>query len=204
MGNNKSRMTEDYPSDRRIRVNKISRTILGKEVTKQCGNEGRHGDLNKTGQTTLRFLRTAISFIPDAIDAGADLTNAAFIFAQPGREFVIEAGGGDWEFYFSEDEKDEIQGCCVRKGKTPSLRSSFWNGYETSIAWLDYAKTTLASAKTGTTGVFASKQEHNELSTTLICKNTKEMLYSQLSLKRTPSGPAYSVCLREVSDLEGI
>ena len=91
--------------------------ILGKEITKRCGNEGRHKDLKKSGETTLRFLQTAISFVPDAIKDGADLTNAAFIFAQPGREFVIKSGNGDWEFYFSEDDSDEILGRCVRTGR---------------------------------------------------------------------------------------
>ena len=123
---------KDYPSDRTIHVRKITRTVLGKEVTKQCGNEGRHKYLNTTGKTTLRFLQAAISHVTNAIEAGADLTNAAFIFAQPGREFVIKAGDGDWEFYFSEDANDEIQGCCVRK---PYL-STFWDGCKESIAWL--------------------------------------------------------------------
>lgn len=50
------------------------------------------------------------------MDAGADLTNAAFIFAQPGSEFVIKAGGGDWEFYFTEESDGEIRGHCVRIG----------------------------------------------------------------------------------------
>ena len=42
------------------------------------------------------------------------MSNAAFIFAQPGREFVIKAGGGDWEYHFSEDESGRIWGRCVR------------------------------------------------------------------------------------------
>ena len=51
--------------------------------------------------------------------AGADLNNASFIFAQPGREFVLKAGHGDWEFYFSQSNDGNIYGRCVRK---PMLR----------------------------------------------------------------------------------
>ena len=117
---------QDYPSDIIIDVSKITSAILGKEITKRCGNEGRHRNLNNRGQTTLRFLQNAISFIPEAVKAGADLTNAAFIFSQPGREFVVKAGRGDWEFFFSEDERDEIHGRCVRKGRKPLLHK-VWN-----------------------------------------------------------------------------
>ena len=31
---------------------------------------------------------------------GADLSNAAFIFSQPGRYFVIQTGNDDWEIFF--------------------------------------------------------------------------------------------------------
>lgn len=128
MGNSKSRMVEDYPRDQIIEVNEISSGVLGREITKRCGNEGNHGNLKRSGQTTLRFLRAAITVREEAIEAGADLTNAAFIFSVPGREFVIRAGDGDWEFFLSEDDKDEIHGQCVRKGKTKTLLQSVWNG----------------------------------------------------------------------------
>lgn len=119
--------SQDYPCDITIDVRKITSAVLGKEITKRCGNEGKHRNLNKSNQTTLRFLQAAISFIPDAIKTGADLTNAAFIFSQPGKEFIVKAGGGDWEFFFSEDDSDEIRGRCVRKGKKPLLHG-VWNG----------------------------------------------------------------------------
>ncbi len=118
-------------------MKKITSTVLGKEITKRCGNEGKHRDLNKTGQTTLRYLQTAISYLPDAIETGADLTNAAFIFAQPGREFVMKSGKGDWEFYFSEDANDKILGRCVREGRKPVL-STFWNDCKKSFAWFSF------------------------------------------------------------------
>ena len=33
---------------------------------------------------------------------GADISNAAFIFSQPGRDFVIQTGNDDWEIFFDE------------------------------------------------------------------------------------------------------
>ena len=96
-------------------VKKISSTFLGREITKRCGNEGQHNDLEEKDKTTLKFLQAAISYISVATNMGADLSNAAFIFSQPGKEFVIQAGNGDWEFFFSEDLKNIIHGHCVRK-----------------------------------------------------------------------------------------
>lgn len=126
MGNNKSRMTSDYPEDMIFYVKKISSTFLGREITKRCGNEGQHNNLEEKDKTTLRFLQAAISYISEATDLGADLSNAAFIFSQPGREFVIQAGNGDWEFFFSEDLNNTVHGHCVRKGPKQATRS-FWN-----------------------------------------------------------------------------
>ena len=99
-----------------FRVDKISSIVLGKEIVKRCGTEGQHGNLSEDDQTTLKFMRAAISFISNAKKMCADLTNAAFIISQPGKEFIIQAGNGDWEFFFSEDAKDVVHGCCVRKG----------------------------------------------------------------------------------------
>ena len=31
---------------------------------------------------------------------GADLSNSAFIFSLPGRDFVIQTGNDDWEIFF--------------------------------------------------------------------------------------------------------
>lgn len=70
-------------------------------------------------------MRTAISFIPDAQNDGGDMRNAAFILSQPGQEFLIQAGNGDWEFYFAEEEDGRIYGRCVRK---PFLRY-MWDGF---------------------------------------------------------------------------
>lgn len=119
---------QDYPTDRIIDVNEISGGVLGREITRRCGNEGNHTNLRKSGQTTLKFLRTAITVRELAIEAGADLTNAAFIFSLPGREFVIRAGDGDWEFFFSEDDQGEVHGPCVRKGKTKTWFQQVRNG----------------------------------------------------------------------------
>lgn len=51
------------------------------------------------------------------------MRNASFIYAQPGNEFVIKAGNGDWEFYFSQS-KDEVSCYCLRK---PMYRY-LWDG----------------------------------------------------------------------------
>ena len=74
-------------------------------------------------QTTLEFLKAALYFLPTALEDGADLGNAVFLFAQAGSEFVIKAGNGDWEYYFSEEYPNQITGTCVRK---PWLRF-FWD-----------------------------------------------------------------------------
>ena len=119
---------QDYPCDAIIDVYEITSIVLGREITKRCGNEGNHGNLGKSGQRTLRFLQTAITVREEAIEAGANLTNASFILALPGREFVIRAGDGDWEFFFSEDDQGEVHGQCVRKGKTKTWIQHIWNG----------------------------------------------------------------------------
>lgn len=110
---------KNYSRNVKIFVNEITGPVLGRELVRRCGNEGQHRYLDAAGSTTLRFLRAAISFIPDALDDGADMRNAAFILSQPGREFLIQAGDGDWEFYFAEDQYGQIYGRNVRK---PFLR----------------------------------------------------------------------------------
>ena len=106
-------------------MKEITGVTLGRELVRRCGNEGQHRYLDAAGYTTSRFLRAAISFVPDALDDGADMCNAAFILSQPGREFVILSGNGDWEFYFAEDQDGDIYGRNVRK---PFLRF-VWNGF---------------------------------------------------------------------------
>ena len=137
-------------------VKKISSTILGREITKRCGNEGQHKDLSEKDQTTLRFLQSAISFISDAVNMGADLTNAAFIFSQSGREFVIQAGNGDWEFFFSEDANNVVHGRCVRKGPK-QVRRRIRNGHRSSVSNLGsvHEEDILITAPAGTTGLLA-------------------------------------------------
>lgn len=131
MGNSKSRsrMVEDFPSDKIIDVVEISGGVLGREITERCGNEGNHANLKKSEETTLRFLRNAITVRAEAIEDGADLTNAAFIFMLPGREFVIRAGDGDWEYFFSDDDRNEVSGQCVRKGRKKPSQQDGWIGF---------------------------------------------------------------------------
>ena len=112
-----------------FRVDKILSTVLGKQIVKRCGIEEQHGNLSEEDQTTLKFLRAAISFISNANDMCADLTNAAFIISHPGKEFIIQAGNGDWEFFFSEDAKDVVHGRCVREGPKQFSSSKDCNSY---------------------------------------------------------------------------
>ena len=95
-------------------VNEISGLNIGKQIIKRCGNEGWHPYLNDVDRKTLRFLRAANTFIPDARDDGANMRNCAFILRQPGSEFVIISGNGDWEYDFCEAADGKIYGRCQR------------------------------------------------------------------------------------------
>ena len=108
-----------------IRVREISKVTIGREEVRRCGNEG--SALRRLRQreitfeeyyaieTTRRILRAARSFIPDAQEDGADMNNAAFILSIPGRDFVIKAGNGDYEYVFEEGDDGKIYGRCVRQ-----------------------------------------------------------------------------------------
>ena len=107
----------------------ITKISVGREKMRRCGNEGANYRRYREGiidyeeyletETTKQIMEAAISFIPDAEEDGADLTNAAFILSQPGRSFVIRAGDGNWEYVFEKEYDGEIYGRCVRK---PFLR----------------------------------------------------------------------------------
>ncbi|KAJ7389458.1 hypothetical protein OS493_031427 [Desmophyllum pertusum] len=127
-------MAQSYPL--RIYVDEITAPVLGRELVRRCGNEGQHRYLDAIGHTTLRFLRAAISFIPDALNDGGNMRNAAFILSQPGREFLIQAGSGDWEFYFSEYANGAIYGRCVRK---PFLRYVWMVSGPLLVVLVDYS-----------------------------------------------------------------
>ena len=103
-------------------MREITSPVLGREIMKRCGNEEQYPHLDQRGRKTLKFLRASISFIAEVIDVGGDLSNVSFIFTQPGGEFGIIAGNGDWEFYFSQGYDNEIYGRCVRK---PTVRYIF-------------------------------------------------------------------------------
>jgi len=113
----------------RIEVDEINGRAIGKEIRKRCGNEGQHLYLNDVDRTTLRFLRAAHSFIPDAKGDGANMRNCAFILRQPGRERVIISGNGDWEYDFCEEANREIYGRCVRM---PFLRYA-WDATKSAV-----------------------------------------------------------------------
>ena len=113
----------------KIRVNEITGLVIGREIRKRCGNEGWHRDLDDEDRTTLRFLRAANSFIPDAREDGANMRNCAFILRQPGSEFVIISGDGDWEYDFCEGADGEIYGRCQRM---PLLRYA-WDAAKSAV-----------------------------------------------------------------------
>ena len=110
-------------------MKEINKCTLGKELLRRCGNEGRHHWLDEVGQTTLRFLRAAIDFVPAARGDGVDLTNACFILHQPVGSFVIKSGNGDWEFKFSQDDRGNISGTCERQ----PLRRYLWDGFNSVV-----------------------------------------------------------------------
>ena len=106
-------------------LKEISKIAIGREEVKRCGNEGvawrcyEDNEITyeeyKAIETTKRILRAARAFIPDAQNDGADMKNAVFILSIPGRDFVIKAGKGDWEYVFEEEEDGVIYGRCVRQ-----------------------------------------------------------------------------------------
>ena len=108
-----------------IEFREISKVTIGQVEVRRCGNEGsawrRYRDNEITYEeynsieTTRKILRAARSFIPDAQEDGADMKNTAFILSIPGRDFVIKAGDGDWEYVFERGEDGEIYGRCVRE-----------------------------------------------------------------------------------------
>ena len=125
---------QDYNKDVIIEVQKITVPVIGKEITDRFGaDEEEWEKLDKTDRVTLKFLKAAHSFIPQAKEAGTDFENAAFIFAQVGKEFVIKSGNGDWEFYFSEEDDGKIRGKCFRKG---SLLRYLWDPIKETIIGL--------------------------------------------------------------------
>ena len=107
------------------KVREISKVAMGKVEVRRCGNEGsawrRYEDNAityeeyKAIETTRRILRAARSFIPGAQEDEADMRDAAFILSILGRDFVIKAGDGDWEYVFEEDVYGVIYGRCVRQ-----------------------------------------------------------------------------------------
>ena len=80
----------------------------------------------------MRFLEAANSLIPIARDDGVNMRNCAFILRQPGMEFVIISGDGDWEYEFYEHTHGDIYGRCVRK---PFLRY-FWDQTKSLVVHL--------------------------------------------------------------------
>lgn len=130
------RMAPDYRRNTKIVVPKITSPALGAEVMKIQ----RKAYPDEHDRTTIKFLKAAINFLPTANADGADFTNALFIFAQPGREFTVQAGKGDWEYYFSEEGYNNITGICVRR---PWLRF-IWNGITSTISRLGGALLSIA------------------------------------------------------------
>ena len=92
-------------------MKKITAIALREEVEKKQNKER----LSEHDETSIKFLKEAINCIPLANEDGADFENAAFIFNPPVRQFIVIAGKGDSEYYFSEDGSNNITCKCVRK-----------------------------------------------------------------------------------------
>ena len=92
-------------------MKKITAIALTEEVEKKQNKER----LSEHDETSIKFLKEAINCIPLANEDGADFENAAFIFNPPVRQFIVIAGKGDSEYYFSEDGSNNITCKCVRK-----------------------------------------------------------------------------------------
>lgn len=105
------RMAPDFQSTYRINLKKITPYALGNEVDKIKNGRALHNQ----DKTSVQALKAAIDFMPKALEDGADLENAVFLFALAGREFVVQAGSGDWEYYFTGEYPGQITGRCVRK-----------------------------------------------------------------------------------------
>ena len=92
-------------------MKKITAIALREEVEKKQNKER----LSEHDETSIKFLKEAINCIPLANEDGADFENTAFIFNPPAGQFIVKAGKGDWEYYFSEDGSNNITCKCVRK-----------------------------------------------------------------------------------------
>ena len=122
-------------------MSKITVSALGKVLIAESGNESQHPYLSEEEKATLRFLRAAISFVPVALDIGADMENASFLFAQPGKEFAVVAGKGDWVFLFYLKYHGDISGRCVRKPWPRYFRDSVTSFFLCRCASFPYGGT---------------------------------------------------------------
>ena len=68
--------------------------FLGRKITKRCGNEGQHNDLEEKQAT--------ISYTSEATNMGADLSNGEFIF-QESFSFRLELA--TWSSFFIRSKK---------------------------------------------------------------------------------------------------
>lgn len=95
-------------------MEQINSYILGEKINSlQKGKAS--SNLSEFEQKQVKFLEAAIRSIPQALDDEANLENAIFIFALPGRQFAFKSGAGDWEYYFSQDNNNKITVRCTRK-----------------------------------------------------------------------------------------
>lgn len=91
----------------------ITPAFLGKVLIWRCGNEAQWPSNTPAQKRDREFLQKGISFIPEAIEEGADLQNTAFIFCFPGEDFAVTSGNHDWEFIFF-IENGDIHVKCTR------------------------------------------------------------------------------------------
>ena len=89
----------------------------------RCGNESQWPSNTPAQKLSREFLQKGISFIPEAVEKGADLQNTAFIFCLPGQDFAVTSGNHGWEFIFC-IENGDIKVRCTRVVTT---RRGLWN-----------------------------------------------------------------------------
>ena len=104
----------EFPEESIVEVTKITPHILGEKIYSLRKGKA-FSSLSEFDQTQVKFLKKAIHIIPKALDHGANLKNAHFIFALPGPQFALKSGEGDWVYYFSQDDNNEITWECTRK-----------------------------------------------------------------------------------------
>ena len=103
----------DYPEKKKNSREENNRDCSWRRGrTKKIQNKER---LSEHNETSIKFLKEAISCIPLANEDGADFENIAFLFNPPAGHFIVIGGKSDWEYSFPDGGSSNITCKCVRK-----------------------------------------------------------------------------------------